>query len=95
MSKSKPRSKAPRVVYASSERPAIEYADFVRLSTGPNGIVFGFGQNHPTRKEVSLTYEVLVPYDVAARFHNILTEQLQGYEKHLKESLEALKKDMP
>lgn len=65
----------------------MEYADFVRLSSSPNGIVFGFGQNHPHRSEIALTYEVVVPYPVAVRLNDILASQLSEIKRMIDEQV--------
>lgn len=78
----------PKIVYAGADTPPLEYADFVRLSSGPNGVVFGFGQNHPHRSEVALTYEVIVPYPVAVKLHDILGKQLSEIKKIIDEQVE-------
>jgi len=89
----KKQAKTQKVIYADGENPPVEFADFVRLSLGPHGILFGFGQNHPFRKQISLTYEVLLPHDVAGRLHHILGDQLKEYEKKVTESLKMVKEE--
>lgn len=84
MAKKEPLQK-PKISYANAGTPILEYADFVRLSSGQNGIVFGFGQQHPHRPGTAITYEVIVPYAVAERLHEILGDQLDRAKKIIEE----------
>ncbi|RKX26104.1 MAG: hypothetical protein DRP45_04430 [Candidatus Zixiibacteriota bacterium] len=71
--------KLPKLVYADGDTPPIEFSDFVKLAPGSHGILFSFGQSHPYRKEVTLTYEVILPFATSASLYQILGEQLQKY----------------
>ena len=87
----KKQPKKPTIVYADSETPIIEYADFVKLSLGIYGILFEFGQSQPVGGGAAITYQVIVPHEVARRVRQILKDQLDEYDTTTKKALEDLK----
>jgi len=66
------------LAYPNEERPVLEYSDFVRLDASPDGVIFSFGQTHPSRKTINITHEIIIPLRVASALHNILGDQLNS-----------------
>jgi len=77
--KSKTKKKIQGLVlkYPDIDRPKIDYADFVQLSHGTEGILFTFGQGHPRRKEVNIIKEIILPARVCRQLAKILDEQIK------------------
>jgi len=78
-------------MYADGETPIIEFADFARISLGPHGMLFEYGQNQPFEDKIVLTHQVIVPHDVAVRMHEILGDQLNEFNETVKKSIEDMK----
>ena len=92
MPKKKTSTRKKPMNYVGPESPAIEYADFVKLSTSSNGVLFSFGQTHPERQGITITYEVLLPVPVSYSLRDILIEQLEALAQRMKEQIETSEK---
>jgi hypothetical protein len=90
MAKKKATSEVPKLAYTGPDRPAIEYADVVKLTSGPHGILFTIGQRYPDRNEITVIHEVVMPFDVCLALRKILDEQLELVEEHMREALKTM-----
>lgn len=52
------------------------FAEFVKLRSGPRGMLFSFGKGHPELGKVVIFQEILLPFEVAASLSNIIVAQL-------------------
>ena len=71
-----PKSKrGPKEVYLNDQVKDYSFAEFVKLRSGPRGMLFSFGKGHP--EGIVIFKEIMLPYDVAATLSGIITDQLQ------------------
>lgn len=70
------------VVYASEEVKNFAFSDYVKLRTGPRGMLFSFGKRHPDDKKITIYDEMLIPLDVAYVLLQIMKDQFYLLEKN-------------
>jgi len=73
-----PKSKQrPEPVYLDDQVKDFSFAEFVKLQSGPRGMLFSFGKGHPEVGNIVIFKEIMLPYDVAATLSGIIASQLE------------------
>ena len=73
------KPKLPNLVRSIDLR--IEFADLVRVASGPDGILLSFCQSTPHGDEILITNDIMIPERVARAMFSILGAQLNAIEK--------------
>jgi hypothetical protein len=63
--------------YVSEEAKNPEYADHVRFTTTPHGMLLSFGKWRRDQNKFGIFKEILLPYPVAASLSEIIGSHLQ------------------
>ncbi len=57
------------------------YSDYVRVRSGPRGMLLSFGKSHPDNDKFTIISEILVPLDVSFALKQIIETQLDDLVK--------------
>jgi len=72
--------------YVSEEAKNHDYADYVRVTGTPHGMILSFGKWRRDELKFGLYKDILLPYDVATSLSEIINNQIEELIKkgHLK-----------
>lgn len=68
-------------IYLDEKVKDFLYSDFVRVNSGPRGVLLALGKGHPESDKFVIFSEVLLPLDVAFRLKDILTKHFDEMTK--------------
>ncbi len=63
--------------YVSEEAKNHDYADYVRVTSTPHGMILSFGKWRIDKLKFGLYKDILLPYDVANSLSGVITDQIE------------------
>lgn len=71
-----PKVAEPEYCYLDDRVKDYAFSEFVKLRSGPRGMLLSFGKGHPELGKQVIFQEILLPYEVAASLSDIIAAQL-------------------
>jgi hypothetical protein len=63
--------------YASESVKDFDFADYVKVSSSPRGMLLSFGKGHPDTNKAMIIREVFLPLDVAHSLKAVIKDQFE------------------
>ncbi|MCK4856458.1 MAG: hypothetical protein KAT58_00655 [candidate division Zixibacteria bacterium] len=70
--------KSKEYIYPGDRCGEYLWSDYVRVNSGPRGILLSFGQFHPEVGKYQIIKEILLPYEVAISLRTIIGKQIDA-----------------